>query len=87
LGTTRRHQPAPDPRKIRGPAGIGFATGKADVAQLTPPGVARTHVAVCVGSCLRLGRPDSVYLTSVDHLVRQLREAEATGQLAKQLQT
>lgn len=79
-------QPDLDPRKVRDLAGLGFVTGKANVALLGPPGVGKTHLAVAlaVAAC-QAGY--SVYFSSVDDLVRQLREAELTGRFAKKLQT
>jgi DNA replication protein DnaC len=79
-------QPDLDPRKIRDLATLGWVTGKANIALLGPPGVGKTHIAVslAVAAC-QAGY--SVYFTSVDDLVRQLREAETTGRFAKKLQT
>jgi DNA replication protein DnaC len=79
-------QPDLDLRKIRDLAALGWVTGKANIALLGPPGVGKTHIAVslAVAAC-QAGY--SVYFTSVDDLVRQLREAETTGRFAKKLQT
>ena len=79
-------QPELDPRTIRGLAALGFVRNRANVALLGPPGVGKTHLAVslAVAAC-QAGF--SVYFTTIDDLVRQLREAEATGRFAKKLQT
>ena len=59
---------------------------KANVALLGPPGVGKTQLAVAlaVAAC-QAGY--SIYFTSLDDLVRQLRAAEATGRFNRQLQT
>ena len=79
-------QPDLDPRRIRDLAALGFVRARSNVALLGPPGVGKTHVAVAlaVAAC-QAGF--SIYFTSVDDLVRQLREAEALGRFAKKLQT
>ena len=79
-------QPDLDPRKVRDLAALGFVRAHSNVALLGPPGVGKTHIAVAlaVAAC-QAGF--SVYFTSVDDLVRQLREAEALGRFAKKLQT
>jgi len=79
-------QPDLDPRKIRDLAALGFVTSKANIALLGPPGVGKTHLAcsLAVAAC-QAGY--SVYFTTVDDLVRQLRMAEAAGRFAKKLQT
>src|SRR5215217_1749390 len=79
-------QPDPDPRRVRDLATLGFVRAHSNVALLGPPGVGKTHVAVAlaVAAC-QAGF--SIYFTSVDDLVRQLREAEALGRFAKKLQT
>ncbi len=50
------------------------------------PGVGKTHlgVALAVAAC---SAGYSVYFTSLDEAVRQLRAAEAAGRFAKKLQT
>src|SRR5918911_187677 len=79
-------QPDLDPRRVRDLATLGFVRAHSNVALLGPPGVGKTHVAVAlaVAAC-QAGF--SIYFTSVDDLVRQLREAEALGRLAQKLQT
>lgn len=79
-------QPDLDPRRVRDLAGLGFVTAKANIALLGPPGVGKTHLAVAlaVAAC-QAGY--SIYFTTVDDLVRQLKMAEAAGRFAKKLQT
>ena len=79
-------QPDLDARKVRDLAALGFVRDRGNVALLGPPGVGKTHVAVAlaVAAC-QAGF--SVYFTSVDDLVRNLREAETAGRFAKKLQT
>jgi hypothetical protein len=54
--------------------------------RLTPPGVGKTHLAVAlaVAAC---SAGYSIYFTSLDEAVRQLRAAEQAGRFAKKLQT
>jgi DNA replication protein DnaC len=75
-----------DPRKIRDLAALTFVADKSNVALLGPPGVGKTHIAVAlaVAAC-QAGY--SIYFTSLDDLVRQLKLAEATGRFARKLQT
>jgi DNA replication protein DnaC len=56
------------------------------VAFLGPPGVGKTMLAVglAIAAC-QAGY--SVYFTTLDDLVRNLKEAEASGRFAKKLQT
>ena len=80
------YQPELDPRKIRDLASLAFVEGKANAALLGPPGVGKTHLAVAlaVAAC-RAGY--SVYFTTLDDMVRQLKAADAIGRLATKLRT
>jgi DNA replication protein DnaC len=80
------YQPDLDPRKVRDLATLAFAQAKANVALLGPPGVGKTHIAVAlaVAAC-RAGF--TVYFTTLDDLVRQLRAADAIGRLTRKLRT
>ncbi|MYT71835.1 MULTISPECIES: IS21-like element helper ATPase IstB [unclassified Streptomyces] len=79
-------QPELDPRKIKDLATLAFVEAKANAALLGPPGVGKTHIAVAlsVAAC-RAGF--SVYFTTLDDMVRQLKAAEASGRLNNKLRT
>ena len=79
-------QPDLDARKVRDLAALGFVETRANVAFLGPPGVGKTMLAVglAIAAC-QAGH--SVYFTTLDDLVRNLKEAEASGRFAKKLQT
>jgi len=79
-------QPELDPRKIKDLATLSFVEAKANAALLGPPGVGKTHIAVAlaVAAC-RAGY--SIYFTSLDDMVRNLRTAEAGGRLTNKLGT
>ncbi len=79
-------QPDLDKRKVRDLAALEFVETKSNVAFLGPPGVGKTMLAVAlaVAAC-QAGF--SIYFTSLDDLVRNLREAEGSGRFAKKLQT
>jgi DNA replication protein DnaC len=78
------YQPELDARKIRDLATLAFVEAKANAALLGPPGVGKTHIAVAlaVAAC-RTGF--SVYFTTLDDMVRQLKAADAIGRLASKL--
>ncbi|MEV0038245.1 IS21-like element helper ATPase IstB [Streptomyces sp. NPDC050804] len=77
-------QPDLDPRKIKDLATLSFVEAKANAALLGPPGVGKTHIAVAlaVAAC-RAGY--SIYFTSLDDMVRNLRTAESAGRLTSKL--
>lgn len=79
-------QPDLDPRKVKDLATLSFVEAKANAARLGPPGVGKTHIAVAlaVAAC-RAGY--SVYFTSLDDMVRNLKAAETAGRLANKLGT
>jgi DNA replication protein DnaC len=79
-------QPDLDPRKVKDLATLAFVQSRSNVALLGPPGVGKTHLAVslAVAAC-QAGF--SIYFTTLDDLVRNLKEAESTGRFAKKLQT
>ena len=80
------YQPELDPRKIRDLATLAFAEAKANVALLGPPGVGKTHIAVALAvTACRAGY--TVYFTTLDDMVRQLKAADAIGRLASKLRT
>jgi DNA replication protein DnaC len=79
-------QPDLDRRKVKDLASLAFVQSGSNVAFLGPPGVGKTMLAVglAVAAC-QAGF--SVYFTTLDDMVRNLREAEAGGRFAKKLQT
>ena len=79
-------QPDLDPRKIRDLATLAFVEDKSNVVFLGPPGVGKTMLAVAlaVAAC-QAGF--SIYHTTLDDLIRQLKIAEAAGRYPKKLQT
>ncbi|GAA3251301.1 MULTISPECIES: IS21-like element helper ATPase IstB [Nonomuraea] len=79
-------QPDLDPRKIKDLAALSFVEAKANAAFLGPPGVGKTMLAVglAVAAC-KAGF--SIYFTTLDDMVRQLKEANAIGRLAAKLKT
>jgi DNA replication protein DnaC len=79
-------QPDLDPRKIKDLATLAFLEQKANVCFLGPPGVGKTMLAVGL-SMAACQAGFSVYFTTLDDLVRNLKEAEAGGRFRKKLQT
>ena len=79
-------QPNLDRRKMRDFASLEFVRESSNVALLGPSGVGKTmlDVGLAVAVC-QAGF--SIYLTSLDDLVRNLRAAEAAGGFAKKPQT
>ena len=79
-------QPDLDKRKVKDLATLSFVEAHSNVALLGPPGVGKTMLAVglAVAAC-QAGF--SIYFTTLDDMVRNLREAESTGRFAKKLQT
>ncbi|MFI8308975.1 IS21-like element helper ATPase IstB [Streptomyces sp. NPDC085927] len=79
-------QPDLDPRKVKDLATLSFVEDKANAALLGPPGVGKTHIAVAlaVAAC-RAGY--SIYFTSLDDMVRNLKAAETAGRLTNKLGT
>ena len=79
-------QPDLDQRKVKDLATLAFVESRSNVALLGPPGVGKTMLGVglAVAAC-QAGF--SVYFTTLDDLVRNLKEAESTGRFAKKLQT
>ncbi|MDX3800426.1 IS21-like element helper ATPase IstB [Streptomyces sp. AK04-3B] len=79
-------QPELDPRKIKDLATLAFVEAKTNAALLGPPGVGKTHIAIvlAVAAC-RAGY--SIYFTSLDDMVRNLKAAEAAGRLLNKLGT
>ena len=78
--------PNSTPARSRTWPASAFVEAKANVGSAGPPGVGKTHIAVAlaVAAC-RAGF--SIYFTSLDDMVRQLKAAEATGRLTSKLGT
>ncbi|WP_435191800.1 IS21-like element helper ATPase IstB [Streptomyces sp. bgisy126] len=79
-------QPELDPRKIKDLATLAFVEAKANAALLGPPGVGKTHIAVAL-SVAACRASFSVYFTTLDDMVRQLKVAESAGRLNSKLRT
>jgi DNA replication protein DnaC len=79
-------QPDLDARKVRDLAALAFVAAHGNVALLGPPGVGKSHIAVAlaVAAC---AAGYSIYYTTLDDLITQLRAAEAAGRFPKKLQT
>jgi DNA replication protein DnaC len=79
-------QPDLDARKVRDLAALEFVQARANVVFLGPPGVGKTMLAVALAiAACQAGF--SIYFTTLDDLVRNLKDAEASGRFAKKLQT
>jgi DNA replication protein DnaC len=79
-------QPDLDPRKVKDLATLSFVEAKANAALLGPPGVGKTHIAVALAvAASRAGY--SIYFTTLDDMVRNLKAAETAGRLVNKLGT
>lgn len=65
---------------------MSFVEAKANAALLVPPGVGKTHIAVALAvAAYRAGY--SIYFTSLDDMVRNLKTAKSAGRLTSRLGT
>lgn len=79
-------QPSVPRARIQELATLGFVDRKENVIFLGPPGVGKTHLGIALGvKAIQCG--DSAYFTTLDTLVKQLRAAEAGGQVTRKLKT
>lgn len=79
-------QPELDVRKVKDLASLSFVETASNVALLGPPGVGKTHLAVALAvSACRAGH--SIYFSSLDDMVRQLRAADELGRLNRKMRT
>lgn len=77
-------QPELDIRKIKDLSSLSFIETRSNAALLGPPGVGKTHLAVALAvTACRAGY--SVYFTSLDDMVRQLRTADELGRLNRKM--
>ncbi len=79
-------QPELDARKVKDLAALSFVETKSNVCLLGPPGVGKTMLAIglSIAAC-QAGY--SIYFTTLDDMVRNLNEADASGRFAKKLRT
>ena len=79
-------QPSLDRARIMDLAALGFVQRKENVLLLGPPGVGKTHLAIAlaVRACQHGA---SVYFTSLDQMIRGLREADTAGKLSRKLKS
>lgn len=84
MSTTFRSSRTSTRAKVKDLATLSFVEAKANAALLGPPGVGKTHIAIAlaVAAC-RAGY--SIYFTSLDDMVRNLKAAEAAGRLTSKL--
>jgi DNA replication protein DnaC len=73
-----------DARKIRDLATSEFVRATSNVVFVGPAGVGKTVLAVALAVAAHQAG-FSIYFTTLDHLVRRLRAAEATGRFDRQL--
>jgi DNA replication protein DnaC len=79
-------QPAVPRARIQELATLGCVDRKENVIFLGPPGVGKTHLGIALGvQAIQCG--SSAYFTTLDTLVKQLRAADAGGQVTRKLKT
>lgn len=79
-------QPSLERARIMDLAALGFLERKENILLLGPPGVGKTHLAIAlaVRACQHGA---SVYFTSLDQMIRALREADSAGKLSRKLKS
>ena len=77
-------QPDLDVRKIKDLAALDFVTRSANIAFLGPPGTGKTHLA-CALAVTACTAGKSVYFTTLDDMIRKLRNADTSNDINRQL--
>ncbi|MGH3501746.1 MAG: IS21-like element helper ATPase IstB [Nocardioidaceae bacterium] len=77
-------QPGLEPRRVKDLAALEFLNNASNVVLLGPPGVGKTHLAVALAvASAQAGH--TIRYTTLDDLVRKLKNADANGRFNHQL--
>lgn len=77
-------QPGLDPKRLAELRSLRFVARKVGCLILGPPGTGKSHIAISLGM-EALARGYLIRYTTLDDLIRSLREADALGKLAARL--